>query len=245
MEIANESGGYEMVEDKVFGTTMFGFDKDDVNTYIDRMIKEFETKLRQRDEEINLLKLQNRDLKDRFEEMSKKNQNSDHDKNKILDVLLKAQENAEKMIEEAREKSKLEKVRLEDELQKETQLMIAQIKKDKERVVFIKDQLIKLKKQALLTVQSFEKDLDVVIQTEDMEINDILTPEKYSKNKLSNNKEFMGNKKKGLENMIHENTDQYADHADMDSNKLIQRIDELNNSISGVTWNYQKKNKKN
>jgi cell division initiation protein len=232
-----------MVEDKVFGTTMFGFDKDDVNTYIDRMVKEFERKIREKDEEINLLKLQNKDLKQRFEEIVKKNENSDHDKNKIVDVLMKAQENASKIIEEAREKSKIEKIRLEEELKKETQQMISQIKKDKEKIIFVKEQLMKLKKQALFTVQSFEKDVDTVIQTEDIDLNHILTIEKDLISKSSNQHETIEDEKDPKQ-MIPGKNENYMNGVDLDSNKLIQRIDELNNSISGVTWNYHKKNKR-
>lgn len=155
-----------MAEDKLFGITMFGFDKNDVNTYIESMAKEFENKLRQKDEELSLLKIQNRDLKKKLEDMSQKSDHISIDKNKIVEVLLRAQENAEKIIEEAKEKSRREKRKLLEELQQEAQKVQDELQLEKEKVQVAKKQMQHLKSTALKVIRSFEQDVDEVLKEE-------------------------------------------------------------------------------
>ena len=44
-----------MPGEKRFGTSLFGFSKSDVNLYIEKILKEFDDKLKSKDEEINAI----------------------------------------------------------------------------------------------------------------------------------------------------------------------------------------------
>lgn len=56
-----------MPGEKKFGTSLFGFNKSDVNAYIEKIIHEFDQRLKEKDDEISNLKLQIREMKARFE----------------------------------------------------------------------------------------------------------------------------------------------------------------------------------
>jgi cell division septum initiation protein DivIVA len=209
-----------MTEDKLFGVTMFGFDKNDVNTYIEKMAKEFETKLRQKDEEISLLKLQNKDLKHKYDEVNHKSEAVNYDKGKIAEVLMKAQENAERILEEARETSRIEKQKVEAELSRETHKIFSELKKEKARVEYIKQQLEQLRKKALLVVQNFENDVESIIDEEAFDLS------KMPSHSLVENPEpsdKMGSKKKNKD--FSKDLERPEDIEPMDLEFLIDTMD--------------------
>jgi cell division septum initiation protein DivIVA len=54
--------------EKKFGTSMFGFKRADVNAYIERIIREFDQRLKEKDDENSTLKAQVKDLKTKYED---------------------------------------------------------------------------------------------------------------------------------------------------------------------------------
>lgn len=247
------------LDEKIFGNAMFGFDKNDVNTYIEKMVKDFENNIREKDEEITLLKVQNKDLKKKYEEVSARKENSSQDKDKIIDVLLRAQENAERIIKDAKEQGRVEKEKLEKELNSEKQRIFEQLRKDKQKIVDVRQQLNALKKQAKIVVENFEQDLDSV-QDLDFEIEgeSKKTDEPLNSNYVRDNETSVSNMK-NLDNVVKEfflsqDTNQINQQKDKIAagdkyeskqrpNELIEKIDELNNSMAGVKWSNNRVNK--
>ncbi len=223
------------MEDKIFGNAMFGFDKDDVNTYIEKIVKDFENKLREKEEEITLLKIQNKDLKKKNEEVTSKKEYATEDKDKIVEVLVSAQENAQRIVEEAEEKSRIEKVRLEKELNKETQRIFDQLKKDRQKVDDIREQLNSLRKQAKFVIKNFENDIDSVIEEDLKKTEELLGSEPVKKVEIS------VSSKKSLDSIAQKDfTENNNKDSKLDPSKLIEKIDELNSSEAFVNWNKNK-----
>lgn len=137
-----------MAGEKRFRTSMFGFEKSDVNSYIEKILKEFDDKLKSKDDEISSLKNLNRDIKQKYEELTKKAEQINEDRVKIASVLLKAQEKAELMLEEARSEAVEEKKKLDTMLETE-----------KEKLVDARQELRNLRNEALNLLRKFEEQL--------------------------------------------------------------------------------------
>lgn len=142
--------------EKRFGTSMFGFKKSDVNSYIEKILREFEEKLKEKDDEISALKNQSRDIRQKYEELAKKADQINEDRAKIADVLIKAQEKAELMLEDARAQAMEEKKRLEE-----------MIESEREKLVDIKAELKTLKSEVINTLKKYENQLSDIIQNEE------------------------------------------------------------------------------
>lgn len=137
-----------MSGEKKFGSAAFGFNKSDVNAYIEKIIHEFDQRLKEKDDEISNLKLQIREMKTRYETASLDNQNLTKEKEKIAEAIIIAQEKAEAIVEEAKARATEEKLRLEQTLESERERII-DIKRD---VKNMKSQVVEIltKYQALL-----------------------------------------------------------------------------------------------
>lgn len=144
-----------MPGEKRFGTSLFGFRKSDVNSYIEKILIEFGDKLKEKDEEIGLLKDQNKELKAKYENLAERADQINEDRAKIADVLIKAQEKAELMLEDARIQAKEEKKRLE-----------GLIENEREKLVDIKAELKSLKSDVVNTLKKYEGQLDEFIENE-------------------------------------------------------------------------------
>lgn len=143
-----------MAGEKKFGTSLFGFQRADVNAYIERIIREFEQRLKEKDEEIAGLKLQLKDLKTKYEEIHREAEAVMKEKKKIAGVLLEAHEKAEAMMKEAREKAMQEKNCLDQVLEAE-----------REKIVDIKRDLKAIKKQAAEILSRFDQQIDDVMSS--------------------------------------------------------------------------------
>lgn len=141
-----------MAGEKKFGTSMFGFKRADVNAYIERIIHEFDLRLKEKDDEIADLKTQVKELKSKYEETWQEAEKVMREKEKIAGVLLQAQEQAENMMVEAREKALQEKKHLDQVLESE-----------KEKIVDIKRELKGLKNQIAELLSKYEHQLDEAI----------------------------------------------------------------------------------
>ncbi len=148
-----------MPGEKRFRTSfMGGFKKSDVNSYIEKMLNEFEQKLSEKDKEIEALKIECRDYRAKYEELHSISDQIIEDRNKIAEVLIKAQEKADMMLEEARKEALGERKNLEDSIEKE-----------KERLVDIRQEMKALKEEIACTLKKFEDQLDHFSGEEDQE----------------------------------------------------------------------------
>lgn len=150
-----------MAGEKRFRTSLFGFNKSDVNTYIEKMLKEFDDKLKEKEDEIVQLKNQNKEIRIKYEDLAKKADQINEDRAKIADVLIKAQEKGQVMIEDARIQAIEEKKKLE-----------SMIENEKEKLVDIKKELKILKSEVVSTLKKYEGQLSDIIEVVDVERDD-------------------------------------------------------------------------
>lgn len=141
-----------MAGEKKFGTSLFGFKRADVNAYIERIIREFDQRLKEKDDENTSLRAQVKDLKTRYEETFQEVEAITRDKEKIAGVLLQAQEKAENMITEAQARALEEKAYLDQVLEAE-----------REKIVDIKHELKSLKNQIADILSKYEQQIDETI----------------------------------------------------------------------------------
>jgi len=118
-----------MSGEKKFGTALFGFKKSDVNAYIEKILYEFDLRIKEKDEEISNLKLQIREMKARYESAAEDSQTLSKEKEKIASALITAKETADAILREAKERAEEERARLEAALEKEREKII-DIKRD-------------------------------------------------------------------------------------------------------------------
>ncbi|NLM74260.1 MAG: hypothetical protein GX184_09565 [Clostridiaceae bacterium] len=118
-----------MPGEKKFGSSPFGFNKSDVNAYIEKMIREFDQRLKEKDDEISNLKMQIREMKTHFDSVSQESSQLMKEKELIATALIQAQEKADAVLREAKQQAQEEKIRLDQELEKEREQII-DIKRD-------------------------------------------------------------------------------------------------------------------
>jgi archaellum component FlaC len=147
-----------MPGEKRFRTSLFGFGKSDVNLYIEKILKEFDDKLKAKDEEIADLKEQVKDIKSKYDDLVSKADMINEDRSKIAEVLIKAQEKAEIILEDARAEALEEKKKLEETIEAE-----------KEKLVDIKRELNILKTEAINALKKYESQLSGIIGNEENE----------------------------------------------------------------------------
>lgn len=143
-----------MSGEKRFGTSLFGFKKKDVNSYIQKMLHDFNFKIKEKDEEIAVLKNQNKELKEKYEECLKKTEQINEDKNKIADALIIAEEKANLIIEEAKKQAEEEKRSIEE-----------MIEKEKEKLVELKNQIKLLRTEFVTALKKYEQQLNDMEKT--------------------------------------------------------------------------------
>ncbi|MDP4180339.1 MAG: hypothetical protein Q8942_04510 [Bacillota bacterium] len=145
-----------MSGEKRFGNTFLGgFAKSDVNSYIERMLKEFDDRLKQKDNEISMLKNQNRELRIKYDDLERRMGQVNEDRVKIADAIIIAKEKAESIIEEARKEALEEKKKLEDVIEQE-----------KEKLVDIKREVKGLKSEVIQRLKKFEQQITEVLVDE-------------------------------------------------------------------------------
>jgi cell division initiation protein len=138
-----------MAGEKRFRGSFFGFKKSDVNSYIEKILKEFDNKLNEKDEELAAIKIQYKDFKIKYEELLQSAQRAQADKDKIAYALIAAREKAESIIAEARNEAINEKKTLEN-----------QVENEKEKLVDLRSELKVLKAEVINTLKKYEGQLE-------------------------------------------------------------------------------------
>lgn len=118
-----------MSGEKKFRTGMSGYNKEDVNEYIERILSEFDSRLKEKDDEIANFKLQLRDVRSKLDQAGTDVSAASKDREKISLVLIQAQQKADSMVEEARGEAEKEKAHLEKLLEAHRENLI-DIKRD-------------------------------------------------------------------------------------------------------------------
>jgi cell division septum initiation protein DivIVA len=138
---------------KLFGTSLFGYNKKHVNLYLEKMNREYEEKLKHKEREIVEVKSQYRDIKGKFDEISANAARIKEDREKVANALITAQEQARTIIEDAKKKAVNEK-----------KLLEKQVEQEKEKLVDIKQELKVLKVEVVDTLKKYEGQLTDFIE---------------------------------------------------------------------------------
>ncbi|MGE5474044.1 MAG: DivIVA domain-containing protein [Ignavibacteriales bacterium] len=136
-----------------FRTSAMGYNKNDVNAYIEQTSEEYQSKIKEKDDELVKLRNQLKEYKSQIEDTSKKETENNDEKSKIADVLIKAQATAESILEEAKQSAIGEKRKIEEEVEKE-----------REKLVDLKSELKKLKDTVTETLKTFEKEISDIVE---------------------------------------------------------------------------------
>ena len=146
-----------MPGEKRFRTSFVGgFKKYDVNIYIEKILREFEDKFKEKDDEITVLKNQNRDFKAKYEELLKRTDEINANRSKIAEVLIKAQEKAQVMLEDARHEALEERKQLERIIEQE-----------KEKLTDIRKEMHTLKQGIVGALRKYEEQLEIFVTEDD------------------------------------------------------------------------------
>ncbi len=142
-----------MSGEKLFSTALFGYKKQHVYAYIEKLSKECEDKIRAKEKEIADITAQYRDVKSKYDEVCANLQQIKEDRERIANALITAQEKAETIINEAKQQAINEKKSLEK-----------QVEAEKERLVDIKEELKVLKVEVVDKLKRYEGELSGIIK---------------------------------------------------------------------------------
>ncbi|MBN2851661.1 MAG: DivIVA domain-containing protein [Clostridia bacterium] len=158
---------------KRFKSSLSGYDKSEVDRYIQNVFEDFESKLVEKDEEINRLFGQVKELSKKYDDIKLKEDQIAIEKEKITKALVRADETYAQIIEVAKKEAKNEVDSLEN-----------QAESQREKIVDIKKELIDLKKTAKAMIEKYQKAIDNI----DKEF-DITIEEDYAEAATADDKE--------------------------------------------------------
>ena len=136
-----------------FRMSAMGYNKNDVNGYIEQITQEYQNKVKEKDDELVKLRNQMKEYKTQLDENSKKADNTVEGKTKIAEVLIKAQVTADGIINEAKIVAIEEKRKIEEA-----------IEKDREKLVDLKAEVKKLRTAVEETLIVFQSELSTFIK---------------------------------------------------------------------------------
>ena len=128
---------------------LFGLDKNQVLQYIADLKADYEVAISQKDDEIKLLKAENEKLKNDLVEYEQNKEQIKQDKEAIACVLLKAQEQANQIIDQTR-----------TEFEKEKNDLEIIVEKEREKLIDVKKDLGMLKLAVVTTLEKYAKDIE-------------------------------------------------------------------------------------
>lgn len=137
---------------KRFQSSMFGFNKSTVNTYIENLTRDSEEKLTSKDLEIEKLVSQLKNVNKKYEEIKLEEERILTEKEKISQALVSANEKADKIVEDAKERIAMEVTELETIAENE-----------REKIVDIKRELKEMKAEASDVLAKYEKAINEIV----------------------------------------------------------------------------------
>ena len=136
------------MDDNSLPKGLFGFNKKDVDTYVAGIKNDYERELKEQSKRIQEMKNENNRLNERINELLNEKKQVEASKANISDVLLKAEEQAKQIIEDAKKQA-----------EKERQDVEVLIEEQKEKLIDAKIELAMLKDKAKEIIVKFSDDL--------------------------------------------------------------------------------------
>ncbi|HBQ64386.1 MAG TPA: hypothetical protein DD727_05610 [Clostridiales bacterium] len=100
-----------------FGSSFFGFKRSDVNIYIENLVRDFESKIRQKETEIEI-------LRSKINEIEGKQNADGQDRAAIAEVLIQARTDAERLLEDAKSQAEAQKQIIEEKIEHQRQYLV-------------------------------------------------------------------------------------------------------------------------
>jgi len=148
-----------MTGEKRFRTSLFGYKKKDVYDYIEKLARDLEERIRAKDNELNNLRNQNKYLISQNEELMSKLRVIEGDRSFIADAIIKAEEQAKFIIDQAVK-----------EAERQREELIAKTAEEKERLSMVQDEIRQLRLNAIEIIRRYEEDLAAIVpEQEDVE----------------------------------------------------------------------------
>lgn len=127
---------------------LFGFNKKEVENYISDLKADYESELKRQNTELQSIKEENRKLNDRINELLNKQREVEKAKQSISEVLLKAEQQAKQIVEEAKGKAEAERQEIDQ-----------MIELEREKLLDAKMELSKFNDQVRGLMQKFSDDI--------------------------------------------------------------------------------------
>ncbi|MBR6253275.1 MAG: hypothetical protein IKR04_05530 [Clostridia bacterium] len=127
---------------------LFGLNKKDVESYIQSIKNDYEKELSEQSKRLQEMKNENIKLNEKVNTLMKERQQIEMSKQSISDVLIKAEEQAKQIVEDARAQA-----------EKERQDVEVLIEEQKEKLIDAKIELAMLKDKATEIIEKFSGDL--------------------------------------------------------------------------------------
>ncbi|MBQ9280442.1 MAG: hypothetical protein IJ215_05335 [Clostridia bacterium] len=127
---------------------LFGLNRKDVENYIADMRKDYEEELKRQNQELLTMKSENAKLNERLNELLSDKREIEEAKRNISDVLFKAEQQAKKIVEDAKTQA-----------MEERQEIDTQIEAEKEKLIDAKIELAMLKDKAKDLIAKFTDDI--------------------------------------------------------------------------------------
>ncbi|HPY98208.1 MAG: Cell cycle protein GpsB [Firmicutes bacterium ADurb.Bin099] len=141
---------------KRFRNAMSGYNKDEVNKYIDNMMEQYEAKIAEKEATIEELSKKAAELQLAYDELKSKEDALVKEKAGITKALIKANEMSDQIIKEAKEQAIKEVGELE-----------VRAEEEREKIVDIKRQLAALQASAAKLLEKFVENLDKTIGSDE------------------------------------------------------------------------------
>ncbi|WHH60727.1 DivIVA domain-containing protein [Petroclostridium sp. X23] len=137
-----------MAGEKRFRSSLFGYKKQDVYEFIEKLAKDLEEQIKSKDDELANLRTQNQEFKKQVEELSGKLNTIESGRTYIADAIIKAEEQAKSIIDHAVKEAENRKAELQME-----------IDEYRHALENVKQEIRGLRLEAINRIKKYENDL--------------------------------------------------------------------------------------
>ncbi len=146
-----------MEGERRFRTGLFGYKKQDVYDFIEKLARDLEEQIKEKDDELSTLRQENKELKSKLDQSIAKIDQIENDRSYIANAIIKAEEKAKAIMDDAVAEAELKKQELQIKIQREN-----------DKLKQVKQELHELKDNAINAVKKYESQLIELVGNEEM-----------------------------------------------------------------------------